>query len=78
MIGIPRADPADAGRARQLDREIGRVGHHQMADAVVAIDQRGRRRALQHLDVGLGIDPAGLDPVARSRPGGRCRARRSR
>ena len=35
-----------------------------MADAVVAVDQRGRRRALQHLDVGLGIDPAGLDPVA--------------
>ena len=35
-----------------------------MADAVVAIDQRGRGRALQHLDVGLGIDPAGLDPAA--------------
>ena len=60
MIGVARADPADAGFLRQLHGEIGGVGHDQMADTVVAVDQRGRGRALQRLDVGLGIDAAGL------------------
>ena len=52
-----------SARASSIARLVG-IGHHQMADAVVAVDQRGRRRALQHLDVGLGIDPAGLDPAS--------------
>ena len=53
MVGAPHADPADARLARDLDREIGGVGHHQMAHAVVAVDQRGRGAALDHLDVGV-------------------------
>ena len=46
MIGAPRADPGETGLARDLDRQVGHIGHHQMAHAVVAVDQRGRGAAL--------------------------------
>ena len=46
MVRAPRADPGDTGRARELDRGLGGARHHQVAHAVVAVDQRGRRRRL--------------------------------
>ena len=51
--------PTPDARASSMAR-LAAVGHHQMADAVVAIDQRGRGRTLDHLDVGLRIDPPRL------------------
>ena len=61
VIGAARADPAHAGGARKLDGEIGGGGHHHMAHAVVAIDQRGRGRTLDHCDVRLRIHDAALE-----------------
>ena len=61
MVGAADADPADAGLARKLDREIGGIGHHQVTHAVVAVDQCGRRTSLEHLDVGARIEDAGLE-----------------
>ena len=59
VVRAPRPDPGDAGRARQLDRGLGGARHHQVAHAVVAVDQRGRRRRFGHPDVGRAIDAAG-------------------
>ena len=56
------ADPGDAALARQLDGGFGGARHHQMAHAVVAVDQRGRRRGAVDLDVGLGVGRAELQP----------------
>ena len=61
MVGAAHADPRHAGLARDLDREIGGIGHHQVTHAVVAVDQRGGRAALEHLDVGARIEDAGLE-----------------
>ena len=61
MVRSAHADPADAGVARERDRGVGGAAHHQMAHAVVAVDQRGRRRGLGDRDVRLGVEPAGAD-----------------
>ncbi len=61
MVGELRVDPADAGRARFLDCDPGGAAHHQMAHAVVAVDQRGRGLLAHHADVGLGVEAAGFD-----------------
>ena len=63
MVRAARADPADAGIAGKLDRGLGGARHHQMAHAVVAVDQRGRCRGLLDADVGLRIDAAAAHPV---------------
>ena len=62
MIAHARADPGDALRLGLLDRRLRRKLHHQMADAVVAIDQRGGRPILHDADVGARIVAAGLQP----------------
>ena len=56
MVGAPHADPGDAGLARNLDGEIGGVGHHQMAHAIVAVDEGSSGSALQDLDGGARIE----------------------
>ena len=63
MVRAAHADPADAGVARELDRGLGGARHHQMAHAVVAVDQRGRGRGLLDPDVGLRIDAAAAQPL---------------
>jgi hypothetical protein len=61
MVGAACADPADAARARELDREIGGVDHHHVAHAAVAVDERGRGRALDHLDGCARVHGAALE-----------------
>ena len=61
MVAHARADPADAGCLGLLDGELGGASHHQMAHAVVAVDQRRRRPVADDADVRLGIDAAGAD-----------------
>ena len=61
VIGTARTDPADAGRTRELDGEIGGSGHHHVAHAMVAVDQRGRGRTFDHGDVSLRIHHAALE-----------------
>ena len=63
VVRHAQADPGDAAVARQRDGGLGRARHHQMAHAVVAVDQRGRRRGAIHLDVGARIEPADLQPM---------------
>ena len=60
MVAHARADPGDAVVLRLLDRGHGGETHHQMADAVVAIDQRGRRPLPHDADIRTRIDPARL------------------
>ena len=61
VIAHARADPADAGCFGLFDRKLGGAPHHQMAHAVVAVDQRRRRPLAHHADIRLGIDAAGAD-----------------
>ena len=63
MVRHAHADPGDAAFARQLDGGFQRAGHDQMAHAVVAVDQRGRRRGALDLDVGTRIGRAELEPL---------------
>ena len=41
MVGVMQADPADAGGLGLLDRHVRGLLDHQMAHAVVAVEQRG-------------------------------------
>ena len=61
MIGAARADPANPRRARQLDRELGGIGHYQVTHALIAVDQRGGGGALEHCDGGARIERAALE-----------------
>jgi hypothetical protein len=61
MIAHARADPADAGRLALFDCKLRRAPHHQMAHAIVAVDQSGGRPVAHHADIRLGIDAAGAD-----------------
>ena len=63
MVRAAHADPADPGVTGEIDRRFGGARHHQMAHAVVAIDQRGRGRGLFDADVGLRIDAAAAHAV---------------
>jgi hypothetical protein len=40
MIAHARPDPTDAGRLGFFDRQSGSAPHHQMTQAIVAVDQR--------------------------------------
>jgi hypothetical protein len=62
MVRAPHADPRHAGLARQRNRGLGSARHHQVAHAVVAVDQRGRGRALRDRDVRMRIEAARLEP----------------
>jgi hypothetical protein len=61
MIAHACADPADPRPLRLFDGEFRGPAHHQMAHAVVAVEERGRRPLFEHLDVGVPVDAAGLD-----------------
>ena len=61
MVRTPHPNPGDAGFARDLDSQVGRIGHHQVAHPVVAIDERGGRRALDHTDIRARIDVSALE-----------------
>ena len=60
VVRVRRADPGDAVVAREGDRGLGGAAHHQVAHAVVAIDQRGRGRGLVDLDIRPRVDGARL------------------
>src|SRR5262245_19880511 len=62
VIGAACADPADARCAREFDGELGGVSHHHMTHAPVAVDQRGRRSALQHADARARVHGAAFEP----------------
>ena len=57
------ADPGHAAFARELDRGFRRARDDEMAHAVVAVDQRGRRRAARDLDVGARIGRSQFQPL---------------
>jgi hypothetical protein len=59
VIAHTRADPADSRRLGLFDCQFGGAAHHQMAHAVVAVDQRSRSALADDADVWLGIDAAG-------------------
>jgi hypothetical protein len=61
MIAHARADPTDPRLLRLLDREFRGATHHQMAHAVVAVEERGRGPLFDNPDVGPLVDAAGLD-----------------
>jgi hypothetical protein len=63
MVRAPHADPRDAGLFRHRDRFARGARHHEMAHAVVAVDERGRRRALRQRDVGVFVEAARLQPA---------------
>ena len=63
MAGHRAADPGDAAFARQLDRRLRRARDDEMAHAVVAMHQRGRRRGALDLDVRPRIGRAELQPL---------------
>jgi hypothetical protein len=60
---IMSAFSGNAAFARQFDRGFRRARHHQMAHAVVAVDQRGRRRGALDLDVRPRIGRVQLQPL---------------
>jgi len=62
VVRAPRAHPGDADLACDLDRGLGRARHHQVAHAVVAVDQRGRRCGLGDLDIWPRVHSARLQP----------------
>jgi hypothetical protein len=63
MVGAPDPDPGDAGFARHLDRGVGGKRHHQMAHAIVAVDDGGADPALGQLDVRPRVDAALAQPA---------------
>jgi hypothetical protein len=61
MVRATHADPADPGFARERNRGVRGAAHHEMAHAVVAVDQRRRRSGLGDGDIRLGVEAAGAD-----------------
>ena len=61
MIAHARAHPCDARRFRLLDCCPRGKAHHKMPNAVVAVDERGRRLLLHHADIGTRVDTASLE-----------------
>src|SRR5207248_993049 len=61
MVAVASADPADAVVAGQRDRLLDGAGYDEAAEPVIAVDQRGRLRLPDNLDVGPRVEPAGLD-----------------
>jgi hypothetical protein len=61
MVRTPHADPADARFARKRDRGVRGAAHHEMAHAVVAVDQRRRGRGFRDGDPRLCVEAAGAD-----------------
>ena len=59
VIAHASADPADAGRLGFIDGKLSGAPHHQMAHAVVAIDQGRRWSIAHHADIGGGVDAPG-------------------
>ena len=61
VIAMLDADPGDTDVAGFLDRFFRREAHHQMAHAVVAVDQRHTRRFALDADMRRKIDRVALD-----------------
>ncbi len=61
VIGAAGADPADPGGTRELDGEVRGMGHHDVAHAPAAVDERGGGAALDHADGGPRIDRPALE-----------------
>ncbi len=57
------ANPSDAAFAGKRDRRFRSASNHKMAHAVVTVDERSRRRAALHGDVGTGICRTKLQPL---------------
>ena len=62
MVAVMAADPGDAGLGRLLGRELGRAMHHQVADRVVAIEERHAGALALDPDVGAQVEAARPDP----------------
>ena len=63
MIAHACPDPTDASRLGLLDRQGGGAPHHQMTQAIVAVDQRHRRAIADKPDIWFGVDAAGAQPA---------------
>jgi hypothetical protein len=61
MIAHACAHPADSGDLGLFDRQFGGATHHQMAHAIVAVDQRRRSALADHANIRLGVDAAGAE-----------------
>ena len=55
VTGHAAPDPGNTAFARELNRGFRSTGHHQMTHAIVAVDERGRRRCAVDRNVGPGI-----------------------
>jgi hypothetical protein len=61
VVRTAHADPADARLARERNRGVRGAAHHEMAHAIIAIDQRRRSRSLGDGDARRGVEAAGTD-----------------
>ena len=61
MVAPLRTHPRHTGGLGFFYRFFGGEFHHQMAHAVVAVDQRHSRRFTLNRDVGFDVDRAALD-----------------
>ena len=61
MVAPLRAHPRDASRLGFFNRFFGGEFHHQMAHAVITVDERHARRFALNRDVRLDVDRAALD-----------------
>ena len=56
MVGVHRSDPGNTGRLGFFDGQLGGLFHHQMAHAVIAIDQSHRSFFFHHADIGREVN----------------------
>ena len=63
VIGMMRPDPADPVAARPPDGLVGAEFHHQMAEPVVAVDQRHRAAFARDADTGPRVVAAGAQAL---------------
>jgi hypothetical protein len=54
--------PTQAGGSGLFDRHLGRLGHHDLPQAVVAVDLCRHERLAQHSDRGRHVHTASADP----------------
>ena len=62
VVAHPHPHPGDARPLGLLDRHLGRPAHHQVAHAVVAVDDRRGGIVLEHADRRPHVHPTGPDP----------------